>query len=90
MRYRKKPIVIEAIQFFPPKVETLSYSLKFDEWVDSRRADRKVTYRKDKLYISTLEGEMEASPGDWIIRGVEGELYPCKPDIFEKTYEKVE
>jgi hypothetical protein len=39
--------------------------------------------------IPTLEGVMHASPGDWIIRGVHGECYPCKPDIFEKTYEKV-
>ena len=42
-----------------------------------------------KHVISTLEGDMEVSPGDWIIKGVVGEFYPCKPDIFEKTYEKV-
>lgn len=44
----------------------------------------------DKLYIGTLEGTMTVSPGDWIIRGVKGELYPCKPDIFFATYEPVE
>ncbi|WP_204664866.1 hypothetical protein [Dyadobacter sandarakinus] len=43
--------------------------------------------REDKILIPTLEGVMEASLGDWIIRGVNGEFYPCKPDIFEKTYE---
>lgn len=43
----------------------------------------------DKITIKTLEGEMEASYGDYIIKGVNGEFYPCKPDIFEKTYEKV-
>lgn len=42
------------------------------------------------ITILTLEGEMNASPGDWIIRGVQGEFYPCKPDIFEQTYEPVE
>jgi hypothetical protein len=44
----------------------------------------------DELTIKTLEGELHVSIGDWIIRGVNGELYPCKPDIFEKTYEPVE
>lgn len=48
-------------------------------------------YQTDKdLYIETLEGRMHASPGDWIITGVNGEQYPCKPDVFEKTYESVE
>ena len=47
-------------------------------------------YKTDKdMYIETLEGVMHASPGDWIITGVNGEKYPCKPDIFEKTYEPV-
>lgn len=46
-------------------------------------------FRED-LYIGTLEGRMCVSPGDWIIRGVKGELYPCKPDIFEATYERVD
>ena len=47
-------------------------------------------YQTDKdMYIETLEGGMHASPGDWIITGVNGEKYPCKPDIFEKTYEPV-
>jgi hypothetical protein len=44
----------------------------------------------DELIISTLEGDLRASPGDWIIRGVKGEFYPCKPDIFAATYEPVE
>lgn len=43
----------------------------------------------DELYIGTLEGSMRADPGDWIIRGVKGEIYPCKPDIFDQTYERV-
>lgn len=44
----------------------------------------------ETAYIETLEGTMEARPGDWIIRGIRGELYPCKPDVFENTYEIVE
>lgn len=59
MKFRKKPIVIEAYQTSEMRV------------------------------IETLEGNMIASPGDWIITGVNGEQYPCKPDIFEKTYELV-
>lgn len=44
----------------------------------------------EEVYIETLEGVMKADKGDWIIKGVKGELYPCKPDVFEMTYEKVE
>lgn len=77
--YRKMPIVIEAIQYdgtFPLEF------LKDDErvWNDGG----------DNLAIRTLEGVMTASIGDWIIRGIKGELYSCKPDIFEATYEKVQ
>jgi hypothetical protein len=48
-----------------------------------------IGFHGDKISIITLEGIMEASPGDWVIRGVKGELYPCKPDIFEATYDPV-
>ena len=44
----------------------------------------------EKLFVRTLEGNMKAEVGDWIIKGINGELYPCKPDIFDKTYEKVD
>ena len=44
----------------------------------------------EEIYIETLEGVMKANPGDWIIRGVRGELYPCKPDVFAATYEKAD
>lgn len=48
-------------------------------------------YQTDKeMIIETLEGKLKASPGDWIIKGINGELYPCKPDIFAKTYEEVD
>lgn len=87
MKYVKKPIVIEAIQFPGPSVRGVERMVIFDDWMVANQGDHKCRYRGDKLIIPTLEGEMEASPGDWIIKGVKGELYPCKPDIFEATYE---
>ena len=86
-KYRKKPVVIEAIQFNDDAKTLQSLS----EFIDNQ--DLVVDYsNKDnpKIKIETLEGVMEASVGDYIIKGVNGELYPCKPDIFEKTYEKVD
>ncbi len=77
MKFRKKPVVIEATQWLPEKC---LYPHVMD---DRLRIDG------DRLIISTLEGEMTAMPGDWIILGVKGELYPRKPDIFDATYEPV-
>lgn len=73
-KYRKKPIVIEAVQWFP--------GLVVEGVLDAGEG-----YFDDRYYIKTLEGNMIVSPGDWIITGVKGEKYPCKPDIFEATYE---
>lgn len=99
MRFRKKPIVIEAVQ------------LRWDNWnemcefanVGSLKSGRPTGCYVDKrgeavadttdtigLLIPTLEGVMLARQDDWVIKGVNGELYPCKPDIFEKTYEPLE
>ena len=77
-KYRKKPVVIEAIQWTS---ENLSEIDKFTRG--------KVKNHESVLIIPTLEGEMYASLSDYIIKGVNGELYPCKPDIFDKTYEEV-
>lgn len=84
-RYRKKPVVIEAIQYTRKKGGNLTDILVFSgvDQVTEGFAD-------DTLEIPTLEGTMTAQVGDWIIRGVKGELYPCKPDIFAATYEAVE
>lgn len=98
MKFRKKPVVIEAVQLrwtnwdaicdflggiigpHNPGRDSDTYSDKCGEvgptWIE--------------LTIPTLEGEHIAKHGDWIIKGVNGEFYPCKPDIFEKTYERVE
>jgi len=81
-KYRKKPVVIEAIQYFNGDGKyTISECLKF--------ASNKATYAgvTQLLVIETEEGDMVARDGDWIIKGVKGEFYPCKPDIFEQTYE---
>lgn len=85
-KYRKKPVVIEAMQFFDD-AETLT---KLSDFIGYTI---KIDYRDSKnpvLKIPTLEGIMTASIGDYIIKGVKGEFYPCKPDIFEQTYELVE
>ena len=86
-KFRKKPVVIEAMQFHGPDAGDVDGMMRFDDWMVANQGDRQCRYRGNKLIIPTLEGEMEASPGDWIIRGVKGELYPCKPDIFAATYE---
>lgn len=79
-RFRKKPVVIEAVQFLGD--ENLQEII---EWM----GDSGVIAMGDYMRILTLEGEMTASRSDWIIKGVKGEFYPCKPDIFEATYESV-
>lgn len=84
MKFRKKPVVVEAMQFTN---ETKNQVFNFVNC--NRYADFDSKYNPI-LVIETLEGNMVASLGDWVIKGVNGECYPCKPDIFEKTYEKVE
>lgn len=80
--YRKKPVVIEAFQWNGNADQT-------DDpvWIVEAIKAGKVIIGQGILQIETLEGVMEAKPGDWIIKGVQGEIYPCKPDIFEATYE---
>lgn len=84
-KYRKKPVVIEAEQWFPGKKVDGVIEKKF---VQSGHWSDRFNDHAD-VYIETLEGKLGVSPGDWIITGIQGERYPCKPDIFEKTYEPV-
>lgn len=86
MKFRKKPVVIEAYQL-PSAGEDVPHS--FYEWVDEVGFSQWESDRDEGLLIKTLEGVMRADPGDWIIKGVAGEFYPCKPDIFAATYEPV-
>lgn len=90
MKYRKKPVVIEAVQ--------IAQRFGWPDWFHQAVNENQViTYGMGKFgegpvycQINTLEGVMRADEGDWVIRGVKGELYPCKPDIFAATYEPAE
>ena len=84
MLFRKKPVVIEAMQIKP---ENLAY---LEKWCGGAIKGTMLPIEERVIAIQTLEGEMTAQMGDWIICGVKGEFYPCKPDIFEATYEAVE
>lgn len=92
MKYRKKPVVIEAIQFTgtPPDATNATEIIN---WIlDGDQTARFHLTEDDDAYIAidTMEGTMRADRGDWIIKGVKGEFYPCKPDIFDATYEPEE
>ena len=82
MKFRKKPVVIEAVQLPTDP----NYAGGWPGWLFESEDLKQV---QKGFEIETPEGVMLARRGDWIIRGVSGEIYPCKPDIFEKTYEEV-
>jgi len=83
-KYRKKPVVIDAVQWRGDITDIIGlFGGSTTEAVEQNLGD-------PALLIPTLEGTMRAEVGDWIIRGVQGELYPCKPDIFAATYEQVQ
>jgi len=82
MKYRKKPVVIEATQWEGPWMNV--------DGVEKRHVSgdpNSIHGAKVEFFVQTLEGPLKISPGDWIITGVKGERYPCKPDIFSATYE---
>jgi hypothetical protein len=82
MKYRKKPVVIEAIQW----TGSHESAQEINDWNNKQFW----TIKDDRrMMIPTLEGTMAANPGDYIIKGVNGEFYPCKPDVFRKTYDPV-
>jgi len=80
-KYKKKPIVIEAIEYTGLNIQEIQ------DFIKSRKIVLKKSYG---LIIPTLEGDMIASQGDFIIKGIGGEFYPCKPDIFKETYDEVQ
>jgi hypothetical protein len=98
MKYRKLPVIIEAVQFIGfdgGGTAIFDYDKQGDKmhepsWVWGNWQNGSIYYDESgHIGIKTLEGNMPASFGDYIIKGVNGEIYPCKPDIFLKTYEKV-
>lgn len=89
MKYKKKPVIIEAIQLLNNN-SSIEECLKFIYNVFITDDDIETVKNDKHIRIQTLEGDMKASFGDYIIKGVNGEFYPCKPDIFEKTYKSIE
>jgi hypothetical protein len=93
-QYRKKPVVVEAIQLVDNN-EAITECIEFVDGIDmstsviGRNACIQSVKDNNGLLIHTLEGKLKASFGDYIIKGVNGEFYPCKPDVFAKTYEEV-
>lgn len=84
MKYRKKPIVIEAIKY-----QSELGNNRVVNWLASLEANiRGWVFHDGEITIPTLEGDMKVTNGDWIIRGIKGEFYPCKADIFSATYEE--
>lgn len=102
-KFRKKPVVIEAV-LLENSDSSIRDAMSFMNLVmdagikkieDKENGERLLNYfdvckNEGGIKISTLEGVMKANFGDWIIKGVNGEFYPCKPDIFDKTYEEVD
>lgn len=93
MQYVKKPIVIEAVQFTGEnETEIMAFvgnNLKVSKPPKDMEKDKDIPNDAYIIVIPTLEGDMKASKMDFIIKGVQGEFYPCKPDIFEKSYQPV-
>lgn len=83
-QFRKKPVVIEAVQYDGRNGAEIA------AWASDADIIEGTGTRVGKLFVSTLEGTMAADVGDWIIKGVAGEFYPCKDEIFKQTYEEVE
>ncbi len=81
-KYKKKPIVVEAVQW------TGRNDTEVLEFLENSKSD--YDYNGKEIYIETLEGKMFVSDGDFVIKGVKGECYPCKPNIFEQTYDEVQ
>lgn len=87
-KYKKKPVVVEAIQLSAENRQAIA------DWIGRSKFTRAGAWfyesnGDDELYIGALEGTMAATGGDYIIKGIKGEFYPCKPGIFEATYEEV-
>ncbi|HEV2709169.1 MAG TPA: hypothetical protein VGU67_03050 [Edaphobacter sp.] len=88
--FRKKPVIIEARQFVTNNEADCANMNEIVLWMNQGREAPNAWHNGTSIFINTLEGQMRADVKDWIICGVKGEFYPCKPDIFEQTYEPKE
>jgi len=92
-RWRKKPVVIDAFQY-PGNRAMANDTVAVPSWFITECCKEQSVFDElgdsDSLTVTTLEGKMTCNPGDWIIKGVKGEFYPCKHDIFVATYERAE
>lgn len=89
MKFRKKPVVIEAFKLGHDPMPDWFCDARSKNDIVTQNTDYRTTGGPDYALIQTLEGIMRAEFGDYIIKGIKGEIYPCKPDIFEETYEAV-
>ena len=89
-KFRKKPVVIEAEIVSGLILNARDKWQALPQWFRDAYERGGLIPRHDGISVTTLEGTMNAEPTDWLIQGVKGEIYPCKPDIFEATYEAVE
>ena len=90
-KYRKKPVVVEVFQYDGDISIDTNSKTDIPQWIVQAFKDKILCYgTQEHLFVQTLEGTMIVSKNDYIIQGVNGELYPCKPDIFEKTYERID
>jgi hypothetical protein len=90
MKFRKKPCVIDAEKVHPLILQARNNWKMLPGWVRISYELGNIVFGSSALHIRTLEGVMIADKNDWLIQGVKGEIYSCKPDIFEATYEPVE
>lgn len=86
-KYYKKPVILEAIQWTGDNTDEV---LKFGQGkIKYQIVEHQGKVLSENLYIETLEGKLKVNKGDYIIKGIKGEFYPCKPDVFEKIYEEI-
>lgn len=90
MNYRKKPIVVQALEFKTNNEDGSPNMDRIINWINQGKDLCQGWHNGTNIFIKTLEGEMRTEVGDFVIRGVKGEFYPCKPDIFHATYDAVD
>lgn len=92
-KFRKRPVEVDAVQY-GLGLPIAAFDINCPDWIDRAYNDGTLTNGQvdgqTKLRVRTLEGPIYASPGDWIIMGTRGEIYPCKPDVFSEVYEAVQ